>query len=1072
MRLRILGPVEVWVNDSLVPVRRPRQRATLAYLLLHANRTVSTAMLIDALWGDAAPATARAQVQADISALRRTLADAGADRTIESRPAGYRAVVDPAHLDYLDFTGRVAEARESPDPDGGAAALRRALDLWQGPALADVDAAYVPAARVHLDEQRIAAYEQFAELELTLGRHFELATELAAVVAANPIRERLRGQLMLALHRSGRTADALAVARELRALLTEQQGLDPGPAIVDLERRILRADATVGPAVGEAPASRLNGVSRFVNGERALSQLEALAADERGEHGAVAVISASGVSRNGAPGNGAPGNGAPGNGAPGNGAPGNGAPGSGASGNGNAATPPRPATGEPAGASNHGPARVVPAQLPPDVSAFTGRDEQLAALDAILAGSTDQPTAVVIAAVSGTAGVGKTALAVRWAHGVKNRFPDGQLYLNLRGYDPDRPTSPADALTRLLTALDVSARDIPAEVEDQAARYRTQTADRRILILLDNAASVEQVRPLLPGGNACMVLVTSRDRLGGLVAVNGAHRVDLDVLSVADAHTLLRRLIGPRADADPTSVAALAELCARLPLALRVAAQLAASLPVVALAQLIAELADHQRRLELLDAGDDPRANVAAVFSWSVRHLPPPAARTFGLLGLHPGPDFDSYATACLAGTGVEDARRTLRLLTRANLIFPTGPGRAGMHDLLRAYARSLAVHEPAHEPANGTADDAAESPRDDPRAVQGRLFDYYLTTAASAIGVLYPFETPDESPFPPAATPAPVFDEPGTARDWLDAERACLAAIVAYTAAHGWPNHAIHLPAVLFRHLGGGHPADALAMHGHARTAARQVNDRNGEALALNGLGAACLYLGRYGSAIEHYERALALFRELGDQAGEARALNNLGAVLLQLGEYEPAALRLRDSLELFRRLGHVARQGTALTNLGVIEAALGRSERGAEYHREALALHRRTGNPTGEARALTDLGIVEQQLGEHEQAAADHRRALTLFLEAGDRHGETWARNGLGECALAAGDPDEAVAQHTAALDIANRIGACDQKARAQAGLSAAHRALDDPMRGSEHLGKADAIDCGLDRPDGDQR
>jgi tetratricopeptide (TPR) repeat protein/transcriptional regulator with XRE-family HTH domain len=710
------------------------------------------------------------------------------------------------------------------------------------------------------------------------------------------------------------------------------------------------------------------------------------------------------------------------------------------------------ATGTGDGVADRPTRAPVPAQLPPDVSAFTGRREHLARLDGILADTAEQPTAVLISTVSGTAGAGKTALAVRWAHRVRQRFPDGQLYLNLRGYDPELPMPPADALARLLTTLGVPAQDIPFEVDDRAACYRTQVADRRMLILLDNASSVEQVRPLLPGGGSCAVLVTSRDSLAGLVAVHGAHRVELDLLSPAEAADLLRRLIGPRVDAEPGAAMLLAQRCARLPLALRVAAELAASRPTARLADLADELADQKRRLDLLDGGGDPRASVAAVFSWSLRQLAPPVARVFALLGLHPGPDLDAYAAASLAGTGLDDARRALDLLTRAHLIHPTRPGRYGMHDLLRGYAAGRGAEEPTADPA------------------QHRLFDYYLATVAAAVDVLYPAEAGRRPQLPPAATPTPPLAGPYEARSWLDAERAALTSVVTHTANHGWPTHAIGLATALFRYLGS-HPTDALIIHGQALDAARRAADPAGEAQALNGLGFAHLRLGRHGLATEHFALALGAFRRAGDETGEARACNNLGLVELRSGRLERAAVRFEAALLLFRRVGDPVGAGRTRNNLGIVDATLGRYEPAAEQHRRALALFRQAGDRIGEAHALTDLGLVEQRLGHGERAARRHRRALALFRITGDRDGEAWARNGLGEVAHASGDQAAALTQHAGALTAAAGTGARDQQARAHAGLGRAYLAAGDPARAREHYERALALYRELGMPEADQ-
>ncbi|GIJ67154.1 AfsR/SARP family transcriptional regulator [Virgisporangium ochraceum] len=718
-----------------------------------------------------------------------------------------------------------------------------------------------------------------------------------------------------------------------------------------------------------------------------------------------------------------------------------------------------------------------PAQLPADVPAFTGRDEELASLDAAAAAAGEHPTAVVISAVAGTAGVGKTALAVRWAHRVRARYPDGQLYVNLRGYDPDRPMTAADALTRFLTALGVPGQDIPLDVDDRAARYRTATADRRMLILLDNASSVEQVRPLLPGTASCTVVVTSRDSLAGLAALHGAHRVHLDLLAPGVALALLRRLVGRRVDDEPGAAAELAELCVRLPLALRVAAELAAARPSERLADLVAELTDQRQRLRLLDAGDDPRAAVRTVFSWSMRHLPAPAARTFALLGLHPGPDIDAHAAAALDGTDPDGAARALEQLARANLVHRTAPRRYGMHDLLRAYAASLAT-------------------ADGERAALDRLFDHYLANAAAAMDSLHPADA-NRRPRVDAPAPMPALADPDAARGWLDAERHNLVTVVAHAAAHGFPGHAIRLSATLYRYLGGGHHGDALTVYRHARDAARQTDDPAAEAQAEFGLGAIHGRLGDYDPAIDHLGRALVLFQKVGDGTGEARALGNLGMLEAHLGRYEPASDHIQRALAVFRRSGDEAGEALALTQLGHIARRLGRYEDGVDHHERALALFRRTANAAGEAEALNGLGAVEARLGRYASAMEHHRlaldrfrqvgertgegwahdglgtahaglgdrdraaehyhEALAVFRETGDREGEAYALNGLGETARAGGDPAAAVARHTDALAAATETGGADQYARAHTGLGDAYRALGDPDRARGHYERA---------------
>jgi DNA-binding SARP family transcriptional activator/Tfp pilus assembly protein PilF len=740
------------------------------------------------------------------------------------------------------------------------------------------------------------------------------------------------------------------------------------------------------------------------------------------------------------------------------------------------------------------PGRFVPRELPADVAGFTGRAEALAVLDRRLSDAPgDLPGPVIISAIAGMAGVGKTALAVHWAQRNTDRFPDGQVYVNLRGYDPDRPMTPAEALARLLSSFGVADQDIPLELTDRAARYRSEVAGRRMLIVLDNAATVEQVRQLLPGTGSVMVLVTSRDSLAGLVTRHGAHRLDLDLLPPDEAVTLLRGLIGDRVDAEPGAAAALARQSARLPLALRVAAELAISRPTLPLAKLVVELEDQQRRLDLLDAGDDPHAAVKVVFSWSMQHLPPEAVHVFRLLGLHPGPDIDRYATAALAGVDLAPASQALDRLARAHLVHPTGPGRFGMHDLLRAYACQLAT---------------AEYSDPQRRAAQDRLFDYYLGAAAVAMDRLYPAEAHRRPRIPPPASPTPELPDPGAARGWLDAERPCLVAAAAHAASHGWPGHAIGLSGTLFRYLDGGHFTDGLAVHDHAHQAARQTGDLVAQAHALRRLGAVQDRMGRLTLATEQLERALELFRRAGDESGEAVALHSLSIAERRLGQYESASERQRRALALFRRVGDRTGEASSLTGLGVIGRVLGRYEAAADYLRQAVTVSRLADDLTDEAFALNNLGNVEQDLGDHRSAAEHHRRALELFRQLGhldgeahaldnlgsaqlglgqpelaarhleqalalfrkigDREGQASALDSLGAAAGNAGRPLDALSCHTTALIIATEIGDPTWRARSYAGIGRAYQALGDPVRARDHYRQALAAFADLDLPE----
>jgi tetratricopeptide (TPR) repeat protein len=735
----------------------------------------------------------------------------------------------------------------------------------------------------------------------------------------------------------------------------------------------------------------------------------------------------------------------------------------------------------------------VPRQLPADVVGFTGRTDQLATLDALLADAEQTASATRIASITGTPGVGKTALATHWAHRVADRFPDGQLYLDLRGYGQDRPMAAGEALARFLTALGVAGPHIPVTLDERAARYRSEVAGRRLLIVLDNASSVEQVRPLLPGTGTCAVVVTSRDRMGGLVALDGAQRVDLDLLPPADAHALLGRLLGPRA--EPAATAALADLCVRLPLALRVAAELAASRPAAALADLVEELADRKRRLELLEAGDDPRAAVAEVFSWSLQHLRPAAARVFRLLGLQPGPDIDSYAAAALAGTDLTQAHRDLGALARTSLVQPTTDGRYGMHDLLRAYASGLT---------------ATMDPDADRSAALDRLYDYYLATAAAAADRLYPADAARRPSIKPVSTPIPDVADRETARRWLESERDCLAAVAAHAAAHGRPNHTTRLSAVLYRYLDGSDSDQAVAIHTHAHQAARQAGDPAAQAGALRRLGTTYLQLGRfqpatdhlrhalalcrqagdpvgeartctnlgiaedrcgrYGPAADYHARALGLYRQAGDPVGEARALTNLGTIELRRGRYQAATRHTEQALTLFRQAGDPAGEAQTLANLGTIELRRGRYQTATRHTEQALTLFRQVGNPRSEACTLQSLGTIHTRAGQPGQAGRYHEQALTLLRRLGDREGQAWALNGLGEAACSGHCPTDAVDHHSAALQIAADLGAPDQQARAHTGLGHAHRALGDLPQARRHYEDALRLYTGLEAAEAD--
>jgi tetratricopeptide (TPR) repeat protein/transcriptional regulator with XRE-family HTH domain len=725
----------------------------------------------------------------------------------------------------------------------------------------------------------------------------------------------------------------------------------------------------------------------------------------------------------------------------------------------------------------------VPRQLPAAVRHFVGREAELAALTEQAGYLGTAQSIMVISAIGGTAGVGKTALAVNWAHQAAGKFPDGQLYVNLRGYDVGPPVSAGDALAGFLRTLGVASQDIPGDVDERAAVYRSLLAGRRVLVVLDNARQAEQVRPLLPGSPTCMTLVTSRDALAGLVARDGAIRLEMDLLPLSDAVSLLRVLIGSRVDGSLDDAVMLASECCRLPLALRVAAELALARPEVPLSDLAHELSDLQHRLDALDAGPDERAAVRAVFSWSYRHLGDDAARSFRLAGLHPGPFLDGYALAALTGTTLDVANQQLRLLARAHLIHHAEPGRYGLHDLLRGYALELA----------DTVDGESEG-----RASLTRLLDYYLCTAAVAMDTAFPAERHRRPAVGAPSTPAPGLTSESTALAWLGAELPGLVAVAVHAADHGWPDHAARLSATLFRFLDTAslYP-EARIIHGHAGRAAGRTGDRAAEADALISLGLVDGHQGRHALATEHLERALSLYQATGDQGGQARALNYLGLVYLQQGRYQEATGNFRKAQALFASVSERTGEAYALSNLGVLDLRQGHYQRAADQQEQALALLREQGDRHGEASVLTRLGLIGLQDGRYARAAGQFQQALARYRELGDRQGEASVLgrlglislrqnryrqavsrlqqaltlygelsdpsgqasmlNGLGQAFLAAGQPVGARRQHAAALSLAVQSGDKYEQARAHDGLAGSYQASGDPGPARRHRQEA---------------
>jgi DNA-binding SARP family transcriptional activator/tetratricopeptide (TPR) repeat protein len=638
-------------------------------------------------------------------------------------------------------------------------------------------------------------------------------------------------------------------------------------------------------------------------------------------------------------------------------------------------------------------ARVVPRQLPAAMARFAGRSDELG----VLAGLAEQVASgaggtVVISAIGGVAGGGKTALAVLFAHRVADLFPDGQLYADLRGFGPSGdPDPPARVLRGFLGALRVASQAIPADVDAQAGLYRSVLAGKRVLVVLDNARDAAQVRPLLPGSAGCLVLVTSRSQLAGLAAVEGAWLLPLGLLTEQEARELLAGRLGAgRVEAEPEAVTELIRLCARLPLALAITAARAAARPDHPLAALAAELRAAGGPLNALDAGE-PTASVRAVFSWSYRQLSPAAARLFRLLGIHPGPDISAPAAASLAGAESAQARYLLAELGRAHMIAEYAPGRYAFHDLLRAYAA---------EQAHALDGDAAR------RAAVGRVLGHYLHTAHAAAVLVNPSRTSlSIAPPDPCAMSERLAGQP-QALAWFEAEHHVLLAAATLAAETGFDRHAWQLPLAIADYLdASGHWQELAAVARSALDAATRLGEVGGQAAAHRVLAGAHAQLAQYDLARAHLADSLELYRRLGDRTGQAAVHRTVAWVSDLQERYAETLGHCERALVLFQAVGDQVEQARTLATIGWCHAHLGGHRKAREFCQRALALLRERGHRLYEAGIWDNLGYVEHQSGDHAAAVACYQRALGLFREFGDRYCQATVLAHLGDTRYAAG-------------------------------------------------------------------
>ena len=644
--------------------------------------------------------------------------------------------------------------------------------------------------------------------------------------------------------------------------------------------------------------------------------------------------------------------------------------------------------------------------LPRDTAAFTGRTRELDRLVAAVCETGTTGGVIGIHAVDGMAGIGKTTFAVHAAHQLAARFPDGLIFLRLHAHTAgQQPVDPAEALATLLLTTGVAPQQIPPGLETRSAAWRGHLAGKKVLLVLDDAAGSDQVRPLLPGSAGCLVLITSRRRLTALEAAP----ISLGTLPPGEAADLFVRLAArPGLQPADAAVAEVARLCGYLPLAIRLVAAGLRHHPAWTVTDLAAELATARDRLAAMQAED---VSVAAAFDLSYQDLTAGLQRLFRRLGLHPGADIDAYAAAALDDTGLQATRRRLGELYHQNLIGEPARGRYRLHDLLRQYAQARA---------------ADDGPADNQAAI-GRLLDYYLHTAATAgQHVAWRPSIAGSPPPRPAPALAPELRTAEEAIAWLGTERANLHACAGYAAAHGCLVHAVRIPAAMsgFLHTQG-HWNEAVTLGQAALTAARTARDRHGQAWTLNQLGVVQMLTGDYPAATASLTRALQLSRDLGDRHGQAWALNQLGVVQWRTGDYPAAAASLTRALQLSRDLGDRHGQAWTLNDLAEAQQRTGNYPAATASLTQALELSRDLGDRRGQAWTLEGLGVVQQRTGDYPAAAASLTRALELFRDLGDRHGQAWTLEGLGVVQRRTGDYPAAAASLTGGLQLFRDLG-----------------------------------------------
>ncbi|MGV9242164.1 AfsR/SARP family transcriptional regulator [Streptomyces sp. NPDC003710] len=906
MHFNILGSLEIWADQHRLRLGGPIQERVLVTLLLEPGRVIPVNRLVEAAWDKEPPATAVHQVRKAVADLRRRIP--GGSALIITDGPGYRAAVDEAQLDLSRFSRLTARARQELAAGATAEAaelLRAALVLWRGPVMAGRAGSTITAAATALDERRLAAAEQLLQLRLDQGETGELIGDLRKLIADNPLRETLRGQLMLALYRSGRAAEALEEYGKVQRLLVEELGIDPGPRLTKLYEAMLHDSAELAaPEPVSAPAASAP----------------------------VATLST----------------------------------------------------------------------LPYDLTDFTGREEELRRLMRYA----DEPAdGVRIVAIDGMGGSGKTSLAVHAAHLLADRYPDGRLCFNLRGYSPgEKPLQPSAVLGTMLRTLGIPDQRIPEDEAGRAALWRTTVAGRRLLLLLDNALDSAQVLPLLPASPGSLVLVTSRVRL---VDLDGAEWISLGVMPPADSVKLLAETLGEqRTAAEPEAVAELAELCGRLPLGLRIASARLRNRQRWTVQYLVGRLRDETRRLGELSTGE---RSVAATIQLSYQAMEERHRISFRLLGLTPGKEVDVHAGAALFGTGPQEAEDILERLLDVHLVQQPKMGRYCQHDLVRSFAHSLRT---------------AETEAADHAAVE-RLVDYYVAASEQACAVLFPGRARHAARLPSTAVELPPLENAAQARAWFGREHRALLSAVALAHERGLARQTGHLARNVLFYLNlrsSFEEYENIAQF--AVEAARRQGDPSMLRSSLSNLTSSHWKLGRFRDGLKSAEEALEIARDLGDRHGQAVSLDQLGLLHGCLGHLREGRDHLVRSVQLHE---NAMRKAMALSNLSTVCSWLGQYEEAAAAAEEAVALHAGDGDCVNQMSALNDLAIARLGMGEPERALACLERALALDDQASMPEDLALAFVLAADARLRLGRPDPAAAHEEAerALDLVRARG-----------------------------------------------